>query len=314
MDAIPTSMIPIANFTDGEFVRIGPFPHFTQTSIMPVVAFKEDEIRPLGTCFAISNHGLVMTARHVIDEALRLTGCSENSLIEPDGWWIGCVYVAEPEPGDDVPDLVGGILTANKVHINVNLDIGIMHLNLPYRKANRPLHMPALRLSPGLPKMGTYCFAMGYHTMRCDAAIDAIHTHDLSQTYSCTRGKIRELYFPRRDSSFLSFPCFETTSRFDAGMSGAPILNECGGVIGVVCSSLETSADGHISYGSLIGPALFLQIDTSDGRAFLYDFVTAGSVSVDSSIEQINAIRSGKHLEIDFGLPPIFDAELSVQD
>lgn len=312
MDAVPASAMPIANFRDGEFVKIHPFPHFTQTSIMPVVAFKEQQIRPLGTCFAISNHGLVMTARHVIDEALRIAGWSAESLPrETRGWWIGCIYVAEPEPGDDVPDLVGGILSANKVHINAHLDLGVMHLNLPVRADGRSIRMPALRLSPGFPKMDSYCFAMGYHAMKCDVAIDVMRTHELTQSYSCTRGKIRTLHFPHRDSGLLSFPCFETTSRFDHGMSGAPILNEHGSVIGVVCSSFGELPDGHLSYGSLIGPALFLQIDAAEGKAFLYDFVIGGSVPVDSSIDQIKVTRSNRRLSIDFGIPPLLDGELS---
>lgn len=252
-----------------------------------------------------------MTARHVIDEALRITGWSaESPALETNRWWIGCLYVAEPEPGDDVQDLLGGILTANKVHINANLDVGVMHLNLPYRQDDRPIRMPALQISPGLPKVDTYCFAMGYHSMKCNIAIDAMNTHELSQSYSCTRGKIKAVHFPYRDLSFLSFPCFETMSRFDPGMSGAPILNDHGGVIGVVCSSFGELPGGYISYGSLIGPALFLQIDAAEGKAFLYDFITGGSVCVDSSLDQTKVMRSGNHLEIDFGLPPIFDAEL----
>lgn len=255
-----------------------------------------------------------MTARHVIDEALRIVGWSaESPSLETNGWWIGCLYVAEPDAGDDVPDLVGGILPANKVHINANLDLGIMSLNLPLKKDDTPIRMPALRISPGLPKLDTHCFAMGYHTMKCNVVIDAIHTHDVSQSYSCARGRIKALHFPHRDSGLLSFPCFETTSRFDPGMSGAPILGQHGGVIGVVCSSFGELPDGHLSYGSLIGPALFLQIDAAEGKAFLYDFVTGGSVSVDSSIDQIKVTRSDRRLEIDFGLPPIFDAELSEQ-
>jgi hypothetical protein len=314
-EAMPADTIPIADFSNGEFVTIRPFPHVTQTSVMPVVAFRGSEIRPLGTCFAISNHGLVMTAKHVIDDALRITGWSADSpSVETDGWWVGAVYVANPEPGDDVPDLVGGILSANKVHINANIDVGVMHLNLPVRtKDDKPIRMPALRIAPGIPSLGAYCFAIGYHAMKCDVAVDASLTHDVSQSYSGTRGKITALHFPRRDASLLKFPCFETDSRFDPGMSGAPILDQHGGAIGVVCSSFGEMPDGHLSYGSLIGPALFLEIDTPSGKAFLYDFITGGSVSTDSSIERIKVTRANRRMEIDFGVSPKFVGELSPQ-
>src|SRR5690606_33609725 len=96
----------IADFSAGEFVKIPTFPHPTQKSVMPVVAVKDDQIRPLGTCFAISNHGLVLTARHVIDDAIEIEARS-------DGWWVGVIYVSEPTPEDDIPDLLGGIILAN---------------------------------------------------------------------------------------------------------------------------------------------------------------------------------------------------------
>jgi hypothetical protein len=144
--------IQVADFSRSEFVKVGPFPHPTQKSIMPVVAYRDGEIRPLGTGFAISNHGLVMTARHVIDEALKITGWESNKpASSAEGWWVGALYAAEPAAGEDVPDLLGGLIAANMVHLNAFLDIGVMHLNLPRRTADGNLPpMPALRISPGV--------------------------------------------------------------------------------------------------------------------------------------------------------------------
>jgi hypothetical protein len=202
-------------------------------------------------------------------------------------------------------------LPANRIHISANLDIGVMHLNLPLRaRDNSPIRMPAMKLGPAFPQVGSLCFATGYHAMRCNVAVDGRHTHEISQSYSGTRGRITQIYFPRRDTAFLNFPCFETTSRFDPGMSGAPIITEGRSVVGAVCSSFGETSDGHISYGSLVGPALFLEIDTPNGKAFLYDFVSGGSVVCDETFTHLSARREEQRLSIDFGVPPVFEGHL----
>ena len=64
----------LADFADEDFVTIRSFPHMTQMTVMPVVAMKGDNVRAVGTCFAISSQGLVLTARHVIEDALKIGG------------------------------------------------------------------------------------------------------------------------------------------------------------------------------------------------------------------------------------------------
>jgi hypothetical protein len=177
--------------------------------------------------------------------------------------------------------------------------------------------MPALNLSPALPREGDVCLTMGYHSMKDEVATDNVYHHTIEQSFSASKGIIEEIHFPRRDSSKLTFPCFRTSSRFELGMSGAPICSGDGGVIGVVCSSFKGLEDQEfISYGSLIGLTLFLQIDTinSEGnsdKAFLYDFVTGGSVGSDKTINQLKIRREENILGIDFGIPPMFTGEIS---
>jgi S1-C subfamily serine protease len=295
----------VADFSDDNFATISGFPHLTQMSVMPIVAYHKDEIRPLGTCFAISNHGIVLTARHVIDEALSIV--PELGKMQPaDGWWVGALYAAEPLPHDTSGNLNGGILPARTVNFQNELDIAAIHLNLPTNTiTNELLRMPALRLSPGLPKKGENCFAMGYHAMTCDKGI--VSAHSLTQSYSSSKGTINEIYLPRRDSSMLRFPCFETTSRFDGGMSGGPIIGENGNVIGVVCSTISAPDDiRHTSYGSLIAPALLLQMEAMDNdgkirKAFLHDFVEGGSIVTDETKKALIIKRTNNTLEIRLG-------------
>lgn len=291
-----------------DFVKITGFPHELQKAVMPVVAYRNNQIRLLGTCFAVSDQGLVITARHVLDEAINIMDWSSGTPDDP--WWVGALYISEPSIGDDVADLFGGIIQANKIHINSNLDIGVMHLNLPRRITdNEPIPMPAFGLSPALPRAGDHCSTAGYHNMKSGALAN---THTITQSFSASSGVIEEIHFPYRDKSSLSFPCFRTSSRFDSGMSGAPIFGENGYVIGVVCSSFELfEKQGYISYGSLIGPAFFLLIDATEGQVFLYDFVSGGAIKTDETIKQLNVHRQANILEINFGISPVFRGETS---
>lgn len=312
------SKMLLADFSTGEFARIPDFPHPTQMSVMPVVAYRDNQIKMLGTCFAISNHGLVITARHVLDVAVRITGWSTGQPRKHDKeWWVGALYVSKPIPGEDEHNLLGGIIPANKIHMSGSLDIGVMHLNLPMRKDDQTLlTMPALRLSPALPNIGDRCIATGYHSMKSEPATDSVHRYAVEQSYSASRGVVEELHFPYRDKAYLNFPCFRTSSRFDPGMSGAPILGENGDVMGVVCSSFgDLDGQGYISYGSLIGPALLLQFDAADVEGtikpcFLHDFVTGGSVATNETIDQLRISRQENTLEIYFGIPPTIMNEL----
>lgn len=299
----------LADFLNEDFTPITDFPHVTQCSIMPVVAMRGNKFIPMGTCFSISNQGLVLTARHVIDEILAM---NDGEKSPADHWWVGALYAAKPEINQETTTgLTGGILIANKVHFSSSLDIAAIHLNLPVNEdTNKPLRMPAHRLSPAIPDIGSKCLAIGYHSMKCTIPNDGVHTHQVIQSYSASRGQIEEIHFPHRDLSNLTFPCFQVSMRLDAGMSGGPVINENGNVIGVVCSSLGSpEMGGFISYASLIGPSLLLQItgqgsDGIIGQKFLYDFIVGGSVLLDNTADKIKVERAANALSIDFGRPP----------
>ena len=139
-----------------------------------------------------------------------------------------------------------------------------------------------------------------------------INIHTIEQSFSASSGVIEEIHFPCRDKALLNFPCFRTSSRFDSGMSGAPIIGENGCVIGVVCSSFKFfEGEGYISYGSLIGPALFLMINATEGQVFLYDFVSGGAVKTDETIKMLGVHRQANILEINFGIPPVYRGDTS---
>lgn len=292
----------LADFSLDDFVKVPSFPHGTQKSIMPVVAIRGNEVKPLGTCFAVSNHGLVLTAKHVIDAVI-------NWGADTQEWQIGVLYISEATLEDNVSDLMGGFIYVNRVYSSKEFDIGIMHLNmLKHVDTGDFIPMPLLKLSPAIPAVSETCITLGYHSSTIESDIYNPRIKTIAQTYSASRGVIEEIHFPKRDNSFLNFPCFRTSMRNEHGMSGAPVLSNNGNVIGVICSGFKGE---NIYYVSLIGPALFLQLDGINAKGapdkmFLYDFISGGAVVADDTINRLTISRKESTLEINFGKSPIF--------
>jgi hypothetical protein len=66
----------------------------------------------------------------------------------------------------------------------------------------------------------------------------------------------------------LSFPCFQVNARFDHGMSGGPVFDETGCLVGVICASLpgEDGAE-HVSYVAGLAPMLDMSIMRPPAKA-----------------------------------------------
>lgn len=272
----------VADFADADFVTIGSFPHSSQMTIMPVVAMKGDYVRAVGTCFAISSQGLVLTARHVIEDALEID--AGGKMADPD-MGIGVLYAAET--GEE--DKLGGLLPARKLHFTSDLDIALMQLNLPIARATgRPLCMPGLRLGTRIPRVGEHCAGIGYHAMEWQRAT-GIHTHHVLQKYAASQGCVREVHLDRRDDVMVKFPCFQTDCKIVGGMSGGPVIeSRNGAVVGVICTGVDVpEGEPPISYVSLAGMSLLLTLEATDHesgaieRKFLYDLVEGGAVATD---------------------------------
>ncbi|MGA1859173.1 serine protease [Azospirillum sp. 11R-A] len=293
------------NFSDRDFVDLGF--HETQTGVLPLVHVKNGVIRPLGTCFSITNDGLCMTARHVIEEGVQAPdGISYKDLDEKEDGYFGALYISSEEHPENPDHILGGFLPMDKVYFCNGLDIALFKLKLPVNElTGEMLRFPLHQLRLSLPGVGEPFFSLGYRTMDWQKGM-VENGYDVSHKYSASRGQVEELHAGGRDRSMLPYPCFRTSARLDGGMSGGPLVDNFGRVFGVVCSSFGTASDdGYISYASLIGPAMAMTLEVADEvggevrKAFLWELVEGGAILADQRGFEVN--RVGDEIKIVLG-------------
>lgn len=280
------------------FSHLKELGHSTQQCVMPLITIVDGRATHIGTGFTIAPDGLMITAVHVIEEAIKqvVSGRNIDGTIElPQEFYA--LYLTAKTHGENNELILGGPLPIHKVWYSKELDIGYCWLTSPIIDGE-PLKFPVLRLSPGLPKVGENTLGIGCYSMKgtiSGEAKNGKYLIDYNLDTAFTKGTIVEVFPIKRDSSRLSFPCFHTNARFEGGMSGGPIMNEQGSVCGVICSSFPLVEDNpeYISYASLIWPVLgtSIEVATSEGAPsemlLVYDLIEKGYVLADETVSKV---------------------------
>lgn len=270
-----------------------------QTSVFPVVLISGDRMRSVGTCFAISNHGLCMTAKHVIDEVPFIGDPSSGRHRLVDGN-LGILYISPAPVDDGVSDLLGGFMPMTTANTISGVDIAVMHLNLPVDgETGESIPFPAQRLRLDFPVEGDRLMALGYE--KGEWSFDDRGVHTLSHTFTASTGFSGPVHPTGRDKVLMTTPCFQTSAPFRSGMSGGPVIAADGMVVGVVSTGFEL-AEGEtpISYATPLAPSMgiSLQARTAEREEvaahFLWDFAEGGAITVDQG--NANVVRTGQEL------------------
>lgn len=231
------------------------FPHFggqIQRGVFPLIVKIDDQLLPVGTGFAINPNGLFITAAHVLTEAHKkaVRRRSENGSYY-DHYEFYALYVSD-EPSGEGDSTIGGLLPIDRVWAPIELDIGFGWLRLPIRVSdNTPLRINVVSLRPKIPSVGDPICGMGYYEMAGTFSAADNSIIEYFQNTAIASGTVEEVHPQFRDRGLLSFPCFRTDATFNHGMSGGPIFDKTGHVIGVICSG---DTQPGMSYGSLIWP------------------------------------------------------------
>jgi serine protease Do len=120
----------------------------------------------------------------------------------------------------------------------------------------KPYSVP-VRLKGWTPTIGEHVFAVGYPQLDCTELVDS-KLLKLREGLHGAYGRITS-FFPEGRSSSHPTPVFEVEGDWKSGMSGGPVFNQHGDVIGVVSRSLSSADELRgVCYAACLGSILSL--------------------------------------------------------
>ncbi len=249
----------------------------TQALCVIVAGTDETDLIAMGSGVLLAD-GLALTARHVIDEIFqRFEGCqpSDASGTLSFGAQVCCRLADGSFAKWHVEEFV----------LSSPIDIAALVLCPSEATPNAPWPIPPafnLRYPAESQAIVAYGFPQSKHNILADGKAK------LRLSPSRADGQVREIYHLKRDSSMAPFPCLRTDAPFPPGLSGGPVTDDEGRVIGVVCSGMPP-AEGdteHVSYVSTLWPAFGLVLSktpvtgVAQPDQFLLDFVRGTAANV----------------------------------
>ncbi len=215
---------------------------------------------PIGTAFWLSSH-LAATAKHNIEYIINRFGSPRrrseiDCSPEIDGYNIR-LYQIIPGPEYAIWDV-------DNLTISIDSDIALIHLRLHgYSGHTAPNGGVNLHVCLLPPRHGSKVVAFGYHSSRTATRPNQIGGYhlDLNDIAQSAAGTVTKIFPRGRDRGMYPFPCFQMNARFDSGMSGGPIFNEYGKLVGIISGSMPEDGDlSAISYGATLAPIMNIQL------------------------------------------------------
>jgi hypothetical protein len=202
------------------------------------VAFNDKKIhRILGSAVFVAP-GIALCATHVFESFVEQLISSELSCtcwgISPKGMQIWHVRKLTIVPGTDLTIL--GLELASELPQD----------NVFYQSV----------ITTRLPKIGEHLLLCGFVAGEHAFEVREPPGVSASGRVWVSKGVVTERYTQGRDRSMIPFPVLEVSTLALGGMSGGPVYDENGLLVGLVCSSLDTGGGEGVSYVSLLWSAL----------------------------------------------------------
>jgi S1-C subfamily serine protease len=228
------SIIQIS-FQDAGSVNIGP-DAILSTSIVPVCAVKDGQLSGEGTAFCLARftngEAVFATANHVIREIADRPEVDAFLLFRRD-----LINKEVERSWVQVP-------IRSISYATTNSDVALLVVNV----SEFSLDVTELKWFPitfGRPQEGQYCVGLGYP----QAGKGSVN-YDLR----ASRGEIEQIYPNKLTTAELgNYPSFLTNGLYEPAMSGGPIVDESGGVIGIIAHGMDTEPELVTGFGSSIG-------------------------------------------------------------
>tara|TARA_R110002050_G_scaffold167946_2_gene299013 strand:- start:5709 stop:7139 length:1431 start_codon:yes stop_codon:yes gene_type:complete len=219
---------------------IGEQELWTLKGLIVAIGFIDDEKQKVIGSGAMIAPGLCITATHVIEEtkkksALLYSIPSENEM-----------RIWTPQDFHAQEKVSIGIIPFQKSYPKYS-DVGILSYS-PFSKFTDNEDFLFAPLEASAPKINERLWATGYR----ETHNDGIPT----VSFFVTSGLVTEQYLQGR-GSHINGPCIEVAMAAYGGMSGGPVFNEEGRIVGVISSSIEDySGSNGPTYVSLIWTSL----------------------------------------------------------
>lgn len=209
-----------------------------------------DDLISIGSAFLVAPR-VALTARHVVDDiCMAYHQCTLPDVVGNLRFAID--FAQERSDGHPIKWHVMAYGYSNSI------DIAALILEPSVEASGHRWITPEMSLRP--PETGDRVHIFGYpkSSRRVPGSGEAIIGIDPR----LSEGRILEVHEQYRDSVMLPFPCARTSARIDGGMSGGPVFNDMGQIVGLATASLQLESDltGYDSYVSLIWPALGLTL------------------------------------------------------
>ncbi len=241
-----------------------PDPFGLRRAVVPVLLNDIDgTTKGMGTAFHIDGWGTLLTAEHVV-ERVRRHGSQTSprraeSLVAYDASDVylvlllgyGLIYGRRGVPAEALAvvasvrspirkrdDPLAAII--GRSELEAASDIAVMQLSAPVPE--KMIGVLGVRLSGVPPQCGDRIVALGFPQLECQSLDEEGVRYLLSDGMSAAYGRIVGIHPHglRGDPT----PVIEVEANWPSGMSGGPVLNDQGEVIGVVSRSWTPSSEG----------------------------------------------------------------------
>lgn len=231
----------------------------TQTVVVPVAEVCGGEVRAMGTAFFVSTLGILVTARHVVDEMVP-EDAPEGRVLGRPGHRLVVVVPSHPSDAPAVVQTVPVLQVSLDTSIS---DVAVLRVDMSQFPAVMLPYLLPWPIAYIRPASGEGCEVIGYDEMTVGGVDPSGESPVAAWTQRLTpeRGQVRELHPGGRDRGRLArHPCFATTMSTKGGMSGGPVFTERG-----LCGVLSSGGPDPYSIASFIATCFYLKLDCDVG-------------------------------------------------